>query len=413
MKQPECLSLDVMSATTNDSSPEAPWSIQKLSELMGGYIERLGPVWVEAEITQWGQSAGNIYGKLSDTEADAQVAITIWRRTQENIPDGLSQGDRVIAQIKPSWYVKGGTLSMNVLQMRHTGIGEILEKLEQLKAALALEGLFDPERKKKLPFLPGVIGLVTGKDSDAEKDVLTNARLRWPDVEFVIEHAAVQGDRCVPEVMSALEKLDANPDVEVIIVARGGGDFMNLVPFSDERLVRLAAGLKTPLVSAIGHEADRPILDEVADLRASTPTDAAKRVVPDVQAERELIGHARIRLESKLSALIQYEIERLESFRTRPSLADPHTLIDRKSEELLQIVARGVDVSALVLERHQANLAQLSGSLRGLSPQNTLDRGYAIVRDGAGHVISRADQVSSGDPLRVRVSEGEINTHVD
>ena len=402
-----------MSATSNDSSPEAPWSIQKLSELMGGYIERLGPVWVEAEITQWGQSAGNIYGKLSDTEADAQVSITIWRRTQENIPQGLNQGDRVIAQIKPSWWVKGGTLSMNVLEMRHTGIGEILEKLAKLRAQLAEEGLFDPEKKKALPFLPGVIGLVTGKDSDAEKDVLTNARLRWPEVEFVVEHAAVQGDRSVTEVMAALEKLENNPDVEVIIVARGGGDFMNLLPFSDERLIRLASTLTKPLVSAIGHEADRPILDDVADLRASTPTDAAKRVVPDVQAEKLLIEEARHRLDTKLSALIQYEIERLDSFRTRPALADPDTLIDRKSEELLQIVARGADISALVIERHQAQLAQLSGSLRGLSPQNTLDRGYAIVWDKDGHVISRSDQVSSGDALRLRVSEGEIDTHVD
>ena len=402
-----------MSAATNDSSPEAPWSIQKLSELMGGYIDRLGPVWVEAEITQWGQSAGNIYGKLSDTEADAQVSITIWRRSQERIPEGLHQGDRVIAQIKPSWWVKGGTLSMNVLEMRHTGLGEILEKLEKLKAQLASEGLFDQERKKMLPFLPGVIGLVTGKDSDAEKDVLTNAKLRWPDVEFVVEHAAVQGDKSVSEVMVALQKLEDNPAVEVIIVARGGGDFMNLLPFSDERLVRLVATLTTPVVSAIGHEADRPLLDEVADLRASTPTDAAKRVVPDVEAEKQLLEEARHRLDAKLSALIEAELERLESFRTRPALADPDSLIDRKSEELLQIVARGVDVSSLVIERHQAQLAQLTGSLRGLSPQNTLDRGYAIARNATGQVISRVEQVSSGDALRLRVADGEIDTHVD
>ena len=402
-----------MSAATNDSSPEAPWSIQKLSELMGGYIDRLGPVWVEAEITQWGQSAGNIYGKLSDPEADAQVSITIWRRSQERIPEGLHQGDRVIAQIKPSWWVKGGTLSMNVLEMRHTGLGEILEKLEKLKAQLASEGLFDQERKKMLPFLPGVIGLVTGKDSDAEKDVLTNAKLRWPDVEFVVEHAAVQGDKSVSEVMVALQKLEDNPAVEVIIVARGGGDFMNLLPFSDERLVRLVATLTTPVVSAIGHEADRPLLDEVADLRASTPTDAAKRVVPDVEAEKQLLEEARHRLDAKLSALIEAELERLESFRTRPALADPDSLIDRKSEELLQIVARGVDVSSLVIERHQAQLAQLAGSLRGLSPQNTLNRGYAIARNATGQVISRVGQVSSGDALRLRVADGEIDTHVD
>lgn len=402
-----------MSASSNDSSPEAPWSIQKLSELLGGYIDRLGPVWVEAEITQWGQSAGNTYGKLSDPDADAQVSITIWRRSKDKIPEGLSQGDRVIAWLKPSWWVKGGSLSMNVLEMRHTGIGDILEKLEKLKAVLKAEGLFDPHRKKKLPLLPSVIGLVTGKDSDAEKDVLTNATLRWPDVEFVVEYAAVQGDRCVPEVLAALEKLEANPSVEIIIVARGGGDFMNLLPFSDEKLLRYVATLTKPLVSAIGHEADRPLLDEVADLRASTPTDAAKRVVPELREERTLISGARERLDGKLQSLLLYEQERLWSFRTRPSLANPHSILERLSEDVLQIVARGVDVSRLLVERQHAHLAQLAGSLRGLSPQNTLDRGYAIVRDATGQIIHRSAQVASGDALLVRVSEGEIPTHVD
>ncbi|MEY2899840.1 MAG: hypothetical protein RL247_6 [Actinomycetota bacterium] len=402
-----------MTGSTNDSSPEAPWSIHKLSELMGGYIDRLGAVWVEAEITQWGHAAGNIYGKLSDIEADAQVSITVWRKAQENLPEGLGQGDRVIALLKPSWYVKGGTLSMNVLQMRHTGLGEILEKLAQLKATLQAEGLFDADRKKPLPFLPSVIGLVTGKDSDAEKDVLTNAKLRWPDVEFVVEHAAVQGDRCVPEVMAALQKLDAHPDVEVIIVARGGGDFLNLLPFSDESLVRLAASLHTPLVSAIGHEADRPLLDEVADLRASTPTDAAKRVIPDVAEQKAMIRDIRNRLDVKIESLVEYELERLNSFRSRPSLADPHTLVDRASEELAHLMARGSDISRIVMERFQAQVAELSGALRSLSPQRTLDRGYAIVRDSTGHVISRTQEVSSGDALSIRVSDGNIETHVD
>lgn len=402
-----------MTGSTNDSSPEAPWSIHKLSELMGGYVDRLGSVWVEAEITQWGQAAGNIYGKLSDIEADAQVSITVWRRAQENIPEGLGQGDRVIALLKPSWYVKGGTLSMNVLQMRHTGLGEILEKLAQLKATLQAEGLFDADRKKPLPFLPSVIGLVTGKDSDAEKDVLTNAKLRWPDVEFVVEHAAVQGDRCVPEVMAALQKLDSHPDVELIIVARGGGDFLNLLPFSDESLVRLAAGLQKPLVSAIGHEADRPLLDDVADLRASTPTDAAKRVVPDVAEQRAIIRDIRNRLDMKMESLVEYELERLNSFRSRPSLADPHTIVDRAAEELAYLMARGSDMSRVIMERFTAQVAELSGSLRSLSPQRTLDRGYAIVREASGRVISRSHEVSSGDALSIRVSDGDIETHVD
>jgi len=402
-----------MSSATNDSSPEAPWSVAKLSELLGGYIDRLGTVWIEGEVTQWGQAAGNIYGKLSDIEADAAVSITIWRRSRESIPESISQGDRVIAQVKPSWWVKGGTLSMNVVQMRHTGIGEILEKLEKLRATLAAEGLFAPERKKPLPFLPRTIGLITGKDSDAEKDVLTNARLRWPDVSFRIEYAAVQGDRCVPEVLHALDVLEGDSDVDVIIIARGGGDFMNLLPFSDEAVVRRVAACQTPVVSAIGHEADRPLLDDVADLRASTPTDAAKRVVPDIEQERKIIHEARARLDNRMLGLIEYEMERLGSVRTRPIMADPVTLVDRASEEVLQLVLRGVDLAELRVERFTAEIAQLSGHLRGLSPQSTLERGYAIARRPDGSVVSRTDQVSSKDELSVVVSDGVIHTRVD
>lgn len=402
----------VMSQTTNDSSPETPWSVLKLSELMGGYIDRLGTVWVEAEVTQWGKAAGNIYGKLSDIEADAAVSFTVWRRAQEDIPDTIAQGDRVIAQVKPSWWVKGGTLSMNVLAMRHTGLGEILEKLQKLKATLAAEGLFDEGAKTPLPFLPNTIGLVTGRDSDAEKDVIHNATLRWPDVSFRIEYAAVQGDRCVPEVLRALATLEADPEVDVIIVARGGGDFMNLLPFSDESLVRYVASMTTPVVSAIGHEADRPLLDDVADLRASTPTDAAKRVVPDVDNERRIITEARTRMDQRVASLVEYEIERLQAFRSRPILADPFTLVDSKSEEVLQLVVRGVDLAHLRIERATAEVAELSGHLRGLSPQSTLDRGYAIARKADGTVIARVDQATTGDELHIRVSDGTIDTRV-
>ena len=401
-----------MSQTTNDSSPEAPWSVLKLSELMGGYIDRLGTVWIEAEVTQWGKAAGNIYGKLSDIDADAAVSFTVWRRAQENIPDTVSQGDRVIAQVKPTWWVKGGTLSMNVVAMRHTGLGEILEKLQKLKASLAAEGLFDDARKKRLPFLPQKIGLVTGKDSDAEKDVVHNAQLRWPDVSFRIEYAAVQGDRCVPEVLKALTTLEADPEVDVIIIARGGGDFLNLLPFSDESLVRCVADMTTPVVSAIGHEADRPLLDDVADLRASTPTDAAKRVVPDIDNERRIIIEARTRIDQRLSSLVEYEIERLAAFRSRPILADPFSLVDTKSEEVLQLVVRGVDLAHLRIERAGAEVAELAGHLRGLSPQHTLDRGYAIARRADGTVISLVEQVASGEELHVRVSDGTIDTRV-
>lgn len=398
---------------TNDSSPEAPWPIQKLSELMGGYIERLGSVWVEGEITQWGESGGNVYGKLRDIDADASVAFTLWRRTRSEVPDGLAQGDRVVAQVRPSWWVKGGTLSMNVLSMKHTGLGELLEKLAKLTEALQKEGLFAPERKQRLPLLPHTIGLVTGKDSDAEKDVTTNATLRWPEVSLRVEHAAVQGERCVSEVMAALATLEADPEVDVIIVARGGGDFQNLLPFSDEALVRYVATLTTPVVSAIGHEADRPLLDEVADLRASTPTDAAKRVVPDVAEEKARVRDVSERLRSKLGSVIEYETERLAAFRSRPSLADPETLIDGPMEDILLLVARGSDLADRAIEKRESETSQLHSSLRGLSPQGTLDRGYAIARNASGAVISSVKDVSAGDELSLIVSDGTIGTHVD
>ena len=341
------------------------------------------------------------------------MSITVWRRAIENIPEGISQGDRVIAQVKPSWWVKGGSLSMNVVQMRHTGLGEILEKLEKLKAALAAEGLFDLVRKKKLPFLPGTIGLITGENSDAEKDVLTNARLRWPDVSFRIEYAMMQGDRCASEVTAALTVLDQDPTIDVIIIARGGGDFLNLLPFSDEALIRHAATCTTPLVSAIGHEADRPLLDDVADLRASTPTDAAKRVVPDVEAEHRVIAEARTRLWNRVVGLLEYEMERLRSFQTRPALADPHSLVDRKSEEILLLVKRGVDFAELKIERSTAEIAQLQGHLRGLSPQSTLERGYAIARKPDGSVVYLTTQVANKEELNVVLSDGVIHTRVE
>jgi exodeoxyribonuclease VII large subunit len=277
---------------------EAPWPVALLGTKLRDYIDRLGTVWVEGEITQWGASGGNVYGKLKDLEIDATVGFTIWSSVRAKIPADLKQGDHVVALVKPNYWLKGGTLTMQVMAMKHVGIGDLLERLERLRRQLAEEGLFDASRKRPLPFLPQCIGLVTGKDSDAEKDVLRNAELRWPSVRFRVVHAAVQGDRTPGDVVSALQTLDADPEVDVIIVARGGGDFQNLLGFSDERVVRAAAACTTPVVSAIGHEADRPLLDDVADLRASTPTDAAKRVVPDVAEEFARVQQARVRLSS-------------------------------------------------------------------------------------------------------------------
>ena len=394
--------------TDAPATRDAPWPVALLSGKLKQYIDRLGTVWVEGEITQWGVSGGNVYGKLKDLDADATLSFQVWSSVRARFDEQFKQGDRVIALVKPNWWVKGGSLSMQVFELKHVGLGDLLERLERLRAQLAAEGLFDAGRKRRLPFLPGVVGLITGKDSDAEKDVLRNARLRWPAVDFRVVHAAVQGDRTVPEVVAAIERLDADPQVEVIIVARGGGDFQNLLGFSDERVVRAAAAASTPIVSAIGHEADRPLLDEVADLRASTPTDAAKRVVPDVNEELVRVEQARARLGMRLQAILSREIDRIGHLRSRPALAETSWIVDRRAEDLTRWVARGAELVERAIDRQTHRVAELRGHLRALSPQATLDRGYAIVQGADGHVVAAPSAAPVGAALTITLAEGAI-----
>ncbi len=386
---------------------ETPWPVAILAGKLRDYIDRLGTVWVEGEITQWGASGGNVYGKLKDLGAEATISFTIWSSTRAKIPADLKQGDRVVALIKPNYWFKGGTLTMQVFDMRHVGLGDLLERLERLRTQLREEGLFDPARKKRLPFLPHCIGLVTGKDSDAEKDVLRNAQLRWPAVRFRVRHAAVQGERSAGDVTAGIRELDADPEVDVIIVARGGGDFQNLLPFSDEALLRAAAACSTPLVSAIGHENDRPLLDDVADLRASTPTDAAKRVVPDVAEELQRVQQASTRMGARVTALLAHEIDRLAQLRSRPVLASHGWIVETRADELTRYVARGVELTHRCVERAETATRELAVRLRALSPQSTLDRGYAIVQGAQGIVRAPAD-APAGSTLVLALAEGSL-----
>lgn len=406
-------SLNQMTIVDAPPTVDSPWPVGLLSNKIKGWIDRLGMVWVEGEITQWGLSGGNVYGKLKDLDADVTVGFTIWSSVKAKIPADLKQGDRVIALIKPSYWVKGGTLSMQVYEMRHVGLGDLLERLERLRQQLRSEGLFELSRKKKLPFLPNCIGLITGRDSDAEKDVLRNAQLRWPAVDFRVIHAAVQGDRAAAEVTAALKTLDADPTVDVIIVARGGGDFQNLLVFSDETLVRTAAACQTPVVSAIGHEADRPLLDEVASLRASTPTDAAKRVVPDVAEELSRVQQSRARLGTRLTSIISREIDRLEQVRSRPVLVNPVWLVDSRAEELGRYVSRSHELMQRLVERAEVSVTDLASHLRALSPQATLDRGYAIAQLPGGHILRDSANAVSGNSILLTLAAGTTRATVD
>lgn len=400
-----------MSIETPPPTADAPWGVALFSGKIKGWIDRLGTAWVEGEITQWGASGGNVYGKLKDLDDDVTISFSIWSSVRAKLPDDLKQGDRVIALVKPDYWLKAGTLTMRVFEMRHVGLGDLLERLERLRQQLRSEGLF--ERKRPLPFLPHCVGLITGKDSDAEKDVLRNAQLRWPAVRFTVVHTAVQGDRAAGEVTRAIRQLDADPEVDVIIVARGGGDFQNLLTFSDETLVRTAAACTTPLVSAIGHEADRPLLDEVADLRASTPTDAAKRVVPDVADELSRVQQARAGIRARITQRIAVEVDRVQALRSRPVLAQPQTMVDARADELTRHVARSRELVERAVERSHLTIVELTGRLRALSPRHVLERGYAIAQLPDGTALRDAADAPAGTPLRVTVANGAVETTVD
>jgi exodeoxyribonuclease VII large subunit len=292
--------------------------------------------------------------------------------------------------------------------MRHVGLGDLLEKLEKLRAKLAAEGLFAAERKKPLPFLPTRIGLITGADSDAEKDVLKNARLRWPAAVFEVRHTPVQGPETASRVIAALAELDAMPEVEVIIIARGGGDFLNLLPFSDEALVRAVAACETPVVSAIGHEADRPLLDDVADLRASTPTDAGKRVVPDIAEELARVADARARLRNRVTNVVSNEATKLEQLRSRPVLASYAWITDQRAEDILRHVQRGYGIVMHALDMARAEAAGLRARLRSLSPQQTLDRGYAIALTKTKKLVRSTSDAPAGTELSLMLADGRL-----
>lgn len=396
-----------------ESSPDTPTSVSRLNETIRGFVSNWGSVWVEGEITAWNLRGGHVFGRLKDASGDAMISFRLWSSTLQRLPDDLKVGDRVVACVKSDYFVKSGDFTFTVSAMRHTGLGDQLARLEQLRAQLRREGLFDPSRKKRLPFLPHVIGLITGERSDAEKDVHRNAELRWPQVRFRTIHAAVQGDRCVPETIAALAALDADPEVDVIVIARGGGDPQTLLGFSDERLLRAVAQASTPILSAIGHENDHPLLDEVADLRASTPTDAAKKVVPDVAEQRALVQQLRSRARSRLTQRIAHDVAQLEQLRTRPVLRAPEGMLVARSHEVFALTARGRDVVTRQVHEGERRIAQLQASLAALSPGATLSRGYAIAHLEGGVIVRDAAQAPAGAAVVVTVAEGSFAARSD
>jgi exodeoxyribonuclease VII large subunit len=390
-----------------ETSSESPAPVRVVSEAIKDYVDRLGPIWIEGEISELNERSGMMaFMRLRDTSVDMSISVMCHKSviaTVKPLPDNA----RVVMYAKPSWYTKNGSLSFSAREIRQVGVGELLARLEALKNLLATEGLFDSDRKVSLPLLPKVIGLICGRNTDAEKDVVENAKRRWPGVQFEIREVTVQGAAAVSEVSDALRELEANKDVEVIIITRGGGSFEDLLPFSDESLVRLAASCTTPIVSAIGHEKDSPLLDLVADYRASTPTDAAKRVVPDILEEVAMIGAMRDRARRTLVNRINLEATQIANFKNRPVMKDPQVLITTRAEIIAGLRDRSNRSFAHQLELAKEELKQVKARVRALSPQATLDRGYSVVQLQDGQIVTDPKKLKKGDLLRLRLAKGE------
>ncbi|GGS67376.1 exodeoxyribonuclease 7 large subunit [Streptomyces tanashiensis] len=378
--------------------------------MIGGWIDRLGAIWVEGQITQLSRrpGAGVVFLTLRDPSHDISIGVTCYRQVFDAVADVVSEGARVVVHAKPEWYAPRGQLSLRAVAIKPVGIGELLARLEQLKRSLASEGLFALDRKKPLPFLPHLVGLVCGRASAAERDVLENARRRWPAVRFEVRNVAVQGVKAVPQVVQAVKELDAHEDVDVIIVARGGGSVEDLLPFSDEQLVRVVAECRTPVVSAIGHEPDSPLLDLVADLRASTPTDAAKKVVPDVGEELDRVRGLRDRALRTVRGLLEREERGLAHALARPVMEHPQRMVEVREDELAALLARSRRVLGHLLDRADSELSHTRARVRALSPAATMERGYAVLQRADGAVVRSPEEVAEGEELRARVAEGEF-----
>jgi exodeoxyribonuclease VII large subunit len=391
------------------NSASSPVPVRTVLRLVGDWIGRLGRIWVEGQIAELSKRGSTVYITLRDPVAAVSVRVVCPRTVFEATDPAPADGARVVIWAKPDFNTARGSFSLSAMEIRAVGIGELLARLERLRRSLAAEGLFAAERKRPLPFLPAMIGLVCGRDSAAERDVLRNAALRWPAVKFRVEQVAVQGQHAVEEVIGAVRQLDADPAVDVIIITRGGGSIEDLLPFSDETLVRAVAACRTPVVSAIGHEQDSPILDYVADARASTPTDAARRVVPDVAEQLALVAQLRARARRCVTGRLDRESSWLAAIRSRPALASPVREIERRQEQLTAATERARRSVSASLDRAQDGLDHTRARLLALSPAATLRRGYAIVQRGDASVVRSAAQVADGETLTIRFAEDQLN----
>lgn len=401
-------------AKAADTTRDNPWPLRRLTENIKIYVDRMSTLWVEGQVVEYKPRPGTklAFFVLRDVETDTSMTVTAWPSMLDASGPAFTEGARVVTRVKPVFWERRGTLNLRAEEVHVAGLGDLLARIEQTRRRLAEEGLFDAERKKPLPFLPRTIGLICGRNAKAKDDVLVNASARWPGARFEIREVAVQGDRAVPEVTRALGELDAIESIDVIIIARGGGSVEDLLPFSEEALVRAAASASTPIVSAIGHEGDAPLLDLVADYRASTPTDAARRIVPDFAVESEGISQCRSRMRAALGARLTREAQELALVTSRPVLLSPDAVLDSYGDQL----SRGTEAMRRAVERRLASesqeLVRARASLAALSPQGTLDRGYAMLKLPNGALIRDAAEVGKGALIEGVLARGRLVAQV-
>ncbi len=397
-------------AKAGDTSRENPWPVRALAQRMAQYVARAPAAWVEGQLAEISLRSGSqmSFLTLRDPSVSMSLQVVCSRSMLTSLTPPPTEGSRVVVHGRFEFYPARGSLTFRVDQIHPVGLGELLARLERLRRLLAAEGLTAPERKKPLPFLPRVVGLITGRASAAESDVLANARARWPAVRFRVENPAVQGILAVSQLLESLARLDADPDVDVIVLARGGGSVEDLLPFSDETLCRAVSRCRTPVISAIGHEPDHPIVDDVADLRCSTPTDAGKRVVPDAAAELRQVEQFRGRARRALTGWVSTEEARLRRLTSATVLADPLTPINHRAVEVERLRSRGRSQLAMLLERLDRDIAHRRAQLSALGPAATLARGYAVVQADR-HVVRSVADAPVGTPLRIRVADGAIH----
>ena len=401
-------------AKAADTTRDNPWPLSRLTQNIKIYVDRMSALWVEGQVVQYNPRPGSrmAFFTLRDTESDTSMTVTAFPNVITAIGAGFEEGVKVVARVKPVFWERSGSLNLQAAEVHLQGLGDLLAQIERLRQRLAAEGLFDADRKKPLPFLPRVIGLVCGRNAKAKDDVIVNASARWPGARFEVREVAVQGQYAVREVTQAITELDSLPQVDVIVVARGGGSVEDLLPFSDEALVRAAAQTSTPLVSAIGHEGDAPLLDYVADYRASTPTDAARRIVPDLAQELDGLARAREGMRSAIQRRLDQERYNLDLLVSRPiflapaATLEPHrTFIDSALTSLRTQVERR-------LSSERQSILQASATLQALSPQATLERGYSMLRLPSGELVRDASQVPKGTLVEGILAQGRLVAQV-